>query len=301
MAPSPGRAAVSVPFGVLVLAWGANYLFVRAGLGDSPPLWLAAGRTLVGLAVVGGLLTVRPPAGPRLDRRGRRDAMLLGLPTSALFFGLWFVGELNVAPGIAAVLVYTFPLWVAILVYPVLGRRVSGGALGAIVLGFGGIVLITEPWGGAGTAPPLASVVELLVAAIMWAIGTVWFQRRFAGPLMQEANAYQLLGGAIGLVAAAPVFEPHLPAASIGLVLILLWLGAVGTALAYAIWFWLLASVPAESLAAYVFLVPVVALALSAAVFGERLDPLQGIGVGAVVASLYVTGTRRPARMKATV
>lgn len=299
MASSPRRALTTPLFAVLVLAWGLNYLFVRAGLSYSSPLWLAFGRTAVGLAAIGGLLLLRAPAGPRLDARGRRDAMLLGLPTSALFFGLWFVGEVGVLPGEAAVLVYSFPLWVALLAQPVLGRRVGGIAGGAILLGFGGIVLITQPWAGGAAPPSWTSIAELLVAALMWAVGTVLFQRRFSGTVMQEANAYQLLGAVLALGVATPLIDPHPPALSLGLVLVLLWLGAVGTALAYAIWFWLLASVPAESLAAYVFLVPVVALAFSAALLGERIDAAQGLGVAAVAISIYATGSRpspRPGR-----
>lgn len=291
--PSPGERATPVGlFGVLVLAWGLNYLFVREGLNFSPPLWLAAGRTLVGLLVIAAVLAARRPTDHPLDPRGRRDAMLLGLPTSAVFFGLWFVGEIGVPPGEAAVIVYTFPLWVALLAQPVLGRRVTLPAAATILLGFAGIVFITQPWAGGSGALAPASVGELLLAAISWAVGTVLFQRRFAGGQMQEANAYQLLGGTIALLAASGVLEPHVPAITVDLLLILLWLGAVGTAVAYAIWFWLLASVPAESLAAYVFLVPVVALAFSAALLGERIDLVQAAGVAAVVVSLYLTGAR---------
>lgn len=293
MPPLAERARTAALFGVLVVAWGLNYLFVRAGLNYSPPLWLAAGRVVVGLAVVAGLLAVRRPSGPPLDARGRRDAFLLGIPTFGLFFGLWFVGEVGVLPGEAAVIVYTFPLWVALLAHPVLGRRVTGLAVGAILLGFAGIVLITRPWGSGGASLELLSVLELLLAAIAWAVGTVGAQRRFPGAQLQEANAYQLLGGAATLALAGAVFEPHLPGPSVGLVVVLVWLGVIGTAAGYAIWFWLLATVPAETLAAYVFLVPVAALGFSIVLLGERIDLVQAAGVIAVVASLYLTGSRR--------
>lgn len=301
MATPPSRPITGGLFAVLVLAWGLNYLFVRAGLGYCPPLWLAAGRTAVGAAVAAAILLARRPGGSQLDGAARRDALLLGLPTSTLFFGLWFVGEVGVLPGEAAVIVYTFPLWVAILAHPVLGQRVGGLAAGAIGLGFGGIVLMTEPWSGTGAPAPIASVVELLAAAVMWAVGTVLFQRRFAGRQMQEANVYQLLGGALALLLLSGGFEPQPPTFSVPLLLILLWLGAIGTAVAYGIWFWLLASVPAATLAAYVFLVPVVALGFSVALLGERLAPLQVVGVAAVVVSLYLTGTQRGGPLRPSV
>lgn len=289
MGPRVARLQSATLFLVLVVTWGLNYLFVRAGLGYASPLWLAAGRASIGAGVVGLMLLVAPTLRGLLDRRGRRDALLLGLPNTAAFFGLWFVAAAEVLPGEAAVLVYTFPLWVALFAQPVLGHRLSGGTVAAVALGFGGVVLITEPWGGGATLPPLTAVAELLGGAVAWAIGTVYFQRRFRGPEMLEANFFQLLGGSGALLLAAFVAGPAAPAASWTLVGILLWLGALGTAVAYSIWYSLLARTRAGTLSAYLFLVPVVALVASTALLGERLDAVQLGGVAAVLLSVYGT------------
>ncbi|MGC2288538.1 MAG: EamA family transporter, partial [Thermoplasmata archaeon] len=68
----------------------------------------------------------------------------------------------------------------------------------------------------------------------------------------------------------------------------LLWLGLVGTALAYAIWFLLLERFPAPTVSTWAFLTPVVALAASVVIFGESLDFFQIIGVVAVLAGALV-------------
>ncbi len=290
MAPTAERLRSAGLFGTLVLAWGFNYLFVRAGLGFSPPLWLAFGRAALGAIGIGAWLLARPVEHGVLDRKGRRDALLLGVPNTALFFGLWFSAAATVLPGEAAVIVYTFPLWVALLAQPVLGHRMSPLGLAAIGLGFGGVVLITEPWSAGGVAPPIPAVAELLAGAFAWAAGTVLFQRRFRGAQMQEANFYQLLGGSAGLLIGSVVLEPAVPSPSPGLFAVLLWLGFAGTALAYGIWFSLLSRRRAATLSAYLFLVPVVALAASVVLLGERLDLLQGLGVLAVLVSVFGTG-----------
>src|SRR5271170_916183 len=106
---------------VLVLTWGFNYLFVDVGLTSAGPVWLAAMRAGFGFVGTVVLVTVARGWG-RLDAIGRRDAMLLGIPNTTLFFGLWFVAARSVPPGIASVVIYTFPLWVAVLSAPVLGR-----------------------------------------------------------------------------------------------------------------------------------------------------------------------------------
>jgi len=160
--------------------------------------------------------------------------------------------------------------------------------VGSVLVGFAGVVLVADPWVG-GSPPPWSAIVELLVGAVSWAVGTVLMQRWFRGEEMQEANLYQLLGGSVALVGASLVLEPGLPTLSLPLLGILLWLGGVGTAFAYSVWFWLLSRRRAAPLSANLFLVPVVALTASAVLFGERLSWFQYVGVAAVLVSIYLT------------
>lgn len=271
----------------LAVVWGLNFLFVRVGLADASPLWLALLRAAIGAGATVGVL-VPLGAWHRLDGKGRRDALLLGLPNTTVFYALLMVGIQSILPGLAAVLTYTFPLWVALLSPGVLGHRLTGLHWIAVGGGFAGVVLLSEGWSVLSTGVPVLAVVELLGAAIAWATGTVLFQRRFGREEMLEANAYQLVGGTAGLILLVAVLAPQpLPMFSAQLDLSLLWLGILGTTAAYAVWFWLLGRTRAATLSAYVFLVPVVALAASAIVFGERLAVVQLVGAALVLASIY--------------
>ncbi|MCI4319104.1 MAG: EamA family transporter [Thermoplasmata archaeon] len=288
----------------LVLAWGFNYLVVRVGLTASPPLWLATYRAGVGaLGVVAYLLVRRAPT--RLDPRGRRDAFLLGLPNTAAFFGLWFVAATYLLPGETAVVVYTFPLWVAILAGPLLGERLRplGGA--ALAGGFTGVFLIARAWTLDLSTPTALPLLALLGGSISWALGTVLIQRRFGAATMIEVNAFQLLGGTSALAVAAAIFEGvPTTTAPMTLVPVALYLGLVGTAFAYGVWFTMLGRTPAGVLSRYVFLVPVVALGASTLLLGERLDAVQLVGVGLVVIAVYLTNRTRasePMRPSASV
>jgi drug/metabolite transporter (DMT)-like permease len=274
-------------FGLTVVAWGTNYLFVRVGLGETSPLWLAALRSSVGLAAFGAYYLALPPTGA-LDRLGKLHATLLGIPNTAAFFGLWFVAETTVPPGQAAVVIYTYPLWVAFLSVPLLRRPLAGEHWVFVALGFTGVLLVSEPWTGGASRASVVPLVELVGAAIAWALSTVLAQRRFRPEAMLAVNGYQLLGGAVVLVGAALVLDPgRWPSASVPLVVSVLWLGLLGTSFAYAVWFWLLGRVPAATLSAYAFLVPIVALGASALLFGERLGIGQAVGVLLVIASVY--------------
>jgi len=280
-------------FALMVLAWGFNYLFVVVGLRSAGPVWLATFRVGIGLAGMLVLVTLARGWGT-LDPRGRRDAMLLGIPNTTLFFGLWFVAARSVPPGIASVVIYSFPFWVALLSAPVLGRPIGRTAWLAIVTGFAGVALISQSWTLLGPHLSIWPIVELLAASVSWAAGTVLFQRRFQAPEILSASAYQLAGGFLGLllILVATGVEP-IPRFTPDFIASVLWLGLIGTAVAYAIWFTLLGHTPAARISAYLFLVPLVALTASVVLLGERLAWAQVAGVGLVLAAIYGIGRAR--------
>jgi drug/metabolite transporter (DMT)-like permease len=290
VAASPWNARTRGAFALLVVFWGFNYIFVNVGLGSASPSWLAALRALTGTAASVPIVLAFGRWGT-LDLAGKRDALLLGLPTTGLFFGLWFWAQTFVLPGVAAVVVYTFPLWVAILSYPILGHRLGPRHWISVAVGFVGVALIAQILASGSHALYVPALVALVGAAASWGLATVLFQRRFPAEQMVEANLYQLVGGSAFLIAWTLVVAPYpLPHWDTGLVVSLLWMGILGTSVAYAIWSILLGRVRAATASAFLFLVPVVTLAASAVLFGERLSYLQLVGVGLVLASIYGIG-----------
>jgi probable blue pigment (indigoidine) exporter len=208
-----------------------------------------------------------------------------------VFYVLLALSIQTVLPGLAAVVIYTFPLWVAVLSPSLLGHRLTARHWIAVGAGFLGVALISQVWSAVGGDFPLRAILELLGAAVAWALGTVLFQRRFSRDQLREANAFQLFGGTAALLALVLVFGlTPLPSMTVDFGLTLLWLGILGTAFAYVIWFDLLGRTRAATLSAYVFLVPVVALIASAVFLGERLSPIQILGVGLVFVSIYGIG-----------
>jgi drug/metabolite transporter (DMT)-like permease len=283
--PWNGRSVVLLA--LTIFAWGTNYLFVRIGLQSATPLWLAALRA-GSAALALGVYFLAVPLRTRLDGTERIIALLIGVPNTAVFLGLWFLAAESVPPGQSAVIIYTFPLWVALLSVPVLRQRLGSLPWLAIALGFAGVLLVSQPWAAGPTRPPFFALLELLGAAISWAIATVVVQRRFAPEAMATVNGYQLLSGAVVLLLLAVAIDPRdLPVESPSLWIAVGWLGVFGTAFAYAVWFDLLGRVPAPTLSAYSFLVPLVALGASATFLGERLDVTQAAGIALVVVSIY--------------
>ncbi len=293
MRPSTWSAASYVLFALMLVAWAANYLFVRVGEHYVAPLWLATLRAALGAGGIAVFLLLRP-ADRSLTAREKRDALLLGIPNTGIFLALWFVAAPAILPGTTSVIVYTFPLWVALFSPWVLGSRLTGGHWAAIGTGFAGVLLVSEPWTGGSHAAALRPVLELLGAAISWAVATVAIQRRFEPAALPSANGYQMLGGAIFLLAVtSAVGQLGLPGTAPDFWIAVLWLGLFGTAFAYGVWFYLLRTVHASTLSAYSFLVPLLALALSVVFDGERLAAVQVGGVLLVLLGIYLVG-RRP-------
>jgi drug/metabolite transporter (DMT)-like permease len=277
-------------FLVVAVIWGFNYIFANLGLEFASPLWLAMLRAAVGVLASAAILAAFG-GGRTLDRRGRRDAMLIGIPSITVFFALWFEAASAVLPGFASVVINTLPLWIALLSAPILSHRLTARHWMSVAVGFAGVVLISQIGTLADSSVPPAAVLELLLAAISWALATVLFQRRFRREEMLEANLFQLTGGTIGLVVLVLVLAPTpLPTWGAGLLVTVAYLGILGTAVGYSIWLDLLGRTRAATLGAYLFVVPVVALAASAVIFHEHLSYTQLIGVVLVLASIYGIG-----------
>ncbi len=293
MSSSPGSWRAAGLFALMVLAWSGNYLFVKIGLLSATPLWLATLRASVGaLGVVAYLAATRGFGG--MDRTERRDALLLGIPNTAAFLALWFVAAQQVAVGEAAVVIYTYPIWVSLVSTPLLGHRLGWGHWAAVAGGFAGVVLVSEPWSASAAGVAFVPFAELLAAAVCWAVATVLFQRRFPPRKLAAANGYQLLGGSAALLLLSFLLEPRtLPHWTPSLGLSVVWMGIYGTTFAYVVWFWLLERERASTVSAYLFLVPLGALALGVVFASESVSLLQAVGVLLVLGSIYAV-PRRP-------
>ena len=285
------NARVLASFATILVVWGLNYPFIQAGLSYSPPVWLASLRALTGLLTSLAILLVLRTQG-QIDLRQKIAAFLIGIPGIGFFFvGFWTIGETVLPAGEASVLIYTFPIWTLILSLPVLGDRPTPLKVGAALLGFAGVALVAR----VGTTSPtgdLVAITLLIVAGFAFALDNVLFKRLFKGDQLLRANVWQLAGGSAFLIAWASLAEPvsaiHWTLALAGAIF---WIGVLGTATVFVLWFTLLSRYNAASLTAYTFLVVVVALVGSFFILGQTIDEMQLVGVLALIVSIYLTSS----------
>lgn len=265
----------------ITLALGMCFLGVRWGLRDAPLLWFAALRALLGgaaLALVAGVQR-RP-----LPRSARSWGVIgaLGLVNVSLAFAAMFAGIAGLATGTAAVLANAQPLLILLPAWWLYGERVSRRTGTALVLGFGGLLVVAVP-GGGGEGALLS-----LVAASAVTAGTLMVRYLGEVDVVVASAAHFLLGGLVLAVVAAFVEGvPHIDW-TLRFVSVLAFLGLVATAATTLAWFVETQRCALSSLTPWMFLVPVFGLVIGIAVLGERPNLLTLAGIVLVLLSMRV-------------
>jgi probable blue pigment (indigoidine) exporter len=266
--------------------WGSTYLVTTELLPGLHPLAVALLRALpAGLLL---LLVVRQlPQGAWWGR-----VFLLGTLNFSLFWFLLFVSAYRLPGGVAATVGAVQPLIVLFLGKLFLGSRIHPLAVLAGAAGIGGIALLT--------ISPQAALDPLGIAAglggaVSMAFGTV-LTRRWQPPVpLLTFTAWQLTAGGLVLLPVALFATPGLPALTGENLLGLAWLGVVGAAATYVLWFRGIARLGPASVAPLGLLSPVTAVILGWALLGQALGPWQLLGMAVVVGSVWL-GQRVAAR-----
>jgi drug/metabolite transporter (DMT)-like permease len=290
-----------VTFLALTLIWGASFLWIKIAVRDIGPVSLVAFRLFFGLA---GLLAFFPVLRPKIPRERRVwvNLAILGVTSSALpwFFISW--AETTIDSAIASVLNGTVPLFTMIVAHFALrDDKITAGRVLGLLLGFGGVVILSlrpATAGDAVTPPhPALSVVAtgaMLLATFSYAIGAVHARRNLGGvsPLIQAffSMAFSLV--VILAVAIAVEGGPRVPArldtwAALG------WLGVLGAGIASYIFYKLLHSVGPTRASLVTYTLPVVGVTLGVIVLKERLDWRLVVGTLLIVSGVWVVNHRR--------
>jgi probable blue pigment (indigoidine) exporter len=257
--------------------WGSSYIVATEGLPAGYPLTIACLRALpAGLLLL--LLVRRLPAGIWWGR-----ALVLGAFNFAFFWGLLFLAAFRLPGGLAATLGSSQPLLVVLLAWPLLGTAIRPGAVGAAVLGMAGVgLLVLAP----GLVMDGLGVVAALGGAVSMALGTVLTRKWGADVPPLTLTAWQMVAGGVLLVPAALLLEPAWPAPTAEQALSLGYLGLIGAAVTYVLWFRGLALLGPARVSALAFLSPLSAVLLGWGLLDQRPGPIQGVGMLLVVAGV---------------
>lgn len=274
----------------LILIWGVGYPIQKVGLAYCPPLLFAGLR-----AVGGGLLLALVAArrGEQPDVAGTLPALLVSaLFNVLLFFALSTLSVQFLPAGIASVVLYLQPIFIAGLAHLWLGERLTRTKLAGLLLGFGGVAAIMVH-GVDGVLSP-AGLAYGAGAAAAWAVGTVSFKRAAPRSILWFIALPFLFGGVCILLGGAAIGERWSEIAwTPTFVLVLAYGAAVGLSLSWTLWLALVAAGEASRMAGNTFLVPLVSVAAGTLFLGEPLTAMLAAGGAAVIGGVYLVNRGR--------
>ena len=277
---------------IFMLAFTAIYAVcftaIKAGLADAPPLLFGGLRALIGGLILLGILALsRRPLVPA--RWAWPWILALALTATTFTYGAMFLSPGRTGAGIASVLGNLQPVLIIVLAAIFLGERLSRRMVVALVLGLGGVTLIAAPALFGPDAYGISGALLALATSGGAAAGSVIVKRMKHPSTVLQVSAWQLVLGSLPLLVGAGHFEraAHLNLAPRFLGL-LLFLALVGTAFPTAAWYWLVQRHDIGRLSLFLFLVPVLGLGIATLAFGERVGPLEGLGVLVTLAGIAV-------------
>lgn len=259
--------------------WGSTYLVTTQMLPAGYPVTLAVLRALPAGLLLLALTRCLPP------RAWLGRTFLLGALNFAVFWSLLFVAAYRLPGGVAATLGSLQALMVIVMARGWLGTRIRPGAVAAALAGVFGVALLLL--GPEAALDPVGIAAGLGGAASM-AAGTV-LSRRWQPPVSALSfTAWQLTAGGLLLVPVAALFEPALPALTPVNLAGLVWLGLIGAALTYWLWFRGLSRLEPGAASMLGMMSPVTAVGLGWLWLGQALTPLQMVGAAIVLGSVWM-------------
>jgi drug/metabolite transporter (DMT)-like permease len=284
--PTAITSTALMAFLVVCLVWGSTYPAIRVMVDSVPPMAGAGARFLTAGLLLLGFVAIRSRARLRIERREALACAVMGLLLPAIGNGLVTVAEQEVPASLAALIVASVPLWIALL-RTVGSDRPSALSTAGTIGGFIGLVLLLRT---DATGVPTGWTLLVVLASASWAFGST-IQRLL--PLPEDGTvttAYEMaFGGAFLLVASWWNGESwQLDDISTGSVLAWIYLTLAGSLVAFSCYSWLLGKSPLSFVSTYAYVNPVVAVVLGVVWLGESLPALAALGGGITLAGVVV-------------
>jgi drug/metabolite transporter (DMT)-like permease len=276
-----------IGYAALCLIWGSTWLAIRLVVRDVPPLEAAAIRFFAGAILLLIIAAVQKRKRP-VTREEWQALLVLGLTIMAVPYGLLFWAEQYVTSSMTAVLFSAMPLLVALFTPLMIHRAVPRRAVFALLMGFGGLLLLF-PSGLTATGRSLAGGFAILLAVVLSAWSVVYAKHRLHKIDPVVSTGLQLLFGSFALIWATWALEPHRQATWNRIaVLAMVFLILFGSCAAFVIYYWLLKKMQPYQLATTSLITPVIAV-LEGALFAR--EPIPFLMVIAIAVILGSVGT----------
>ncbi len=293
---APPRWQTLLAFGIVYFVWGSTFLAIRIGVEHVPPFLLAAIRFSIAGAVL--LVWMRVRGEPSPTRQQWTSALMLAVLIFVLDYGLLFWAEQRVPSGVAAVMMATIPVFMALSEIIILKtRRLTITLAVALLIGIAGVAVLVSPSLRLGGTPiDRKGAVALVVAAISWSIAAALTRKLPLPASKVMSSGVQMFTGGV-LLAITALLLGELRGFSIVTVPVQAWLALLylivfGSIVAFTAYVWLIHHESPTKVGTYAYVNPVVAVLLGYFAAGEPLGVRTVVGAALVLVSVAVITLR---------
>jgi drug/metabolite transporter (DMT)-like permease len=277
-------------FAAIYLIWGSTYLAIRFAVATIPPLLMMGTRSLLAGTIL--VLWSRMRGGELPKREHWRSLLIIGTSFFLVGHGLLAWAEQRVPSGLAALLVGSEPVWIAMLERIFVGDyKLSAKGITGLVLGFGGIVLLVSPANELGMdRTDLLGAGAILVGTLSWSGGAIYSRvARLPKSPRMSAGAELMIGGILLLVSGFFLGEgSQVHSISTQSVFAVLYLIVFGSIIAFSAYVWLLSHTTATRVSTHTYVNPVIAVAVGWAFAGETVSAATVAATGIIILSIYL-------------
>jgi drug/metabolite transporter (DMT)-like permease len=284
-------------FAIIYFVWGSTFLAIRIGVHEVPPFLLAAMRFLIAGLVLYSWMIAKGERSP--NRRQWMSVFLLALLIFVFDYGLLFWAEQRVPSGIAAVMMATIPVFMALSEIIFLRtQRLTLRLASALLIGIGGVAVLMSRSLNLGGAPiDSAGAVALIIGSVSWSVASVLTRRLPLPPSKVMSSGAQMLAGGVLLAVTATALGElrnfHPGAVSHEAWLALLYLIVAGSIIGFTAYVWLIHHESPTKVGTYAYVNPMVAVLLGYLLGGETLGLRTILGTAFVLISVVVITTTR--------
>ena len=288
---------------IVYVVWGSTYFAIAVMIETLPPLIAAGSRYAVAGALVLGALAAHARWRPTSSHAERpkaahwRSAAIVGTLLLLGGNGGVVLSELRIPSGVAAVLVATVPIWLAVFEALLTRRRPSGLVIGGLVAGLVGVAVLLVPVEGVEDLDPLG--IGLVVgAAISWAAGSLYARRAPVPRSGLLLTGMEMLAGGVALMIGGTLLgeigRTDVADFSVRSLVAVAYLVTFGSIVAFTAYTWLLANVSVSTVGTYAYVNPIVAVALGAVFLSEPITPRTVVATVIIIGAVIAMVSGRP-------
>ena len=273
--------------------WGASFLFIEMALLSMGPITLVFFRVLIGAATLGLVLIVTKRAVPT-HLSFWRDSFVMGFLNNAIPFTFIAYGQVSITGGMASIINANTAFFGVIAAAIFLANeRLTKARISGVLIGVSGVVIVMGPAELLSLDLTSLGQLAVIIATLSYALASVWGRLHLQG-YDSIVTAFAMTFCASIMLAIVMLLTDGMPsfALTTQLWVVAIGLGVIGTALAYMVYFKLLAIAGASNLMLVTIIVPIFAVSLDAAILSQWVSISDILGFIVIALGLAVMDGR---------